>query len=606
MRYPHILQSNSRSETVHSAVWFDTETTSKQLDPDTIEHHLSFGYLAHRRRIRDLAWSEAQWLRFETVQAFWSYIDLITRPKVKTYCFCHNTSFDLIVLNVFGSLPALGWKLTSAIIEAPPTIIKFSKGNKTLVFLDTLNWWRMSLKEVGASIGLEKLEMPSFLDTKEKWDIYAKRDVEIIMLACLKWFDYLQSNDLGGFAMTLAGQSLRTYRHRFMKAPIFLDDDENALRVSRGAIYGGRNECYQLGEIQGPIYYIDINSMYLSVMQANQFPTKLIAYKKRVNLDDIPEYCSSRLVTARVKISTDSPLYPLRDLNKLLFPIGDFDTWLSSPELLSAYENGHLRHVYEMAIYERGDIFSSYVDYFYNSRRHAMAVGDKVTGELHKKLGNTLWGKYAQHGNRYSEEFWIEDLSVKVWTEINAQTGQIIKFRQFGGLVQTLSGEAEARESHPAIAAHVTAYGRQMIWQIMKEAGRENVIYCDTDGLFTNGQGYHNLRTRINNRCLGSLKTVGKYDNVRIYGLKDYTLGDISKTKGVKSRAMWLAEDTVRQEQWSSLKGAIANGHITSPRTMTVTKVLKRLYEKGVIASDGKVTPLIRDHPGFVEGSDEA
>src|SRR5258708_40080701 len=92
----------------------------------------------------------------------------------------------------------------------------------------------------------------------------------------------------------------------------------------------GRNECYRLGEIQGPIYYRDINSMYLSVMRGNQFPTKLIAYKKRVNLDDIPEYCSSRLVTARVKISTDRPLYPLRDLNKLLFPIGEFDTWLSS------------------------------------------------------------------------------------------------------------------------------------------------------------------------------------------------------------------------------------------------------------------------------------
>ncbi len=67
-----------------------------------------------------------------------------------------------------------------------------------------------------------------------------------------------------------------------------------------------------------------------------------------------------------------------------------------------------------------------------------------------------------------------------------------------------------------------------------------------------------------------------------------------------------MAEDTVRQEQWSSLKGAVANGHISSPRTMAVTKVLKRLYEKGVIASDGKVTPLIRDHPSAIAEHDGA
>src|SRR5712691_2942084 len=160
MRRSHVLRDNRVCEYPQQAIWFDTETRFEIRKDQTIYHHLKFGYACYMRRHRNGVWSDEDWLRFETRADFWSWCCNKVRDSTKLYLFCHNTSFHLPVLDVFQEMPHYGYILRTAIIEAPPTILRFRCGSKCIMILDTLNIWRMPLKFLGQEIGLEKIQMP--------------------------------------------------------------------------------------------------------------------------------------------------------------------------------------------------------------------------------------------------------------------------------------------------------------------------------------------------------------------------------------------------------------------------------------------------------------
>ncbi len=155
-----------------------------------------------------------------------------------------------------------------------------------------------------------------------------------------------------------------------------------------------------------------------------------------------------------------------------------------------------------------------------------------------------------------------------------------MKARQLGGLFQVMSSEGEARDSFPAIAAHVTAYARLLLWKLIKRAGLEHVLYCDTDSLFVDTTGASNLRSWVKPTQLGKLKHIGSWPWITIHGLKDYEYPGHVVRKGVRASAVQIAPNTFQQVQWSSLKGLLNTGDITAPSRKTITKVLKREYKK--------------------------
>jgi len=160
-------------------------------------------------------------------------------------------------------------------------------------------------------------------------------------------------------------------------------------------------------------------------------------------------------------------------------------------------------------------------------------------------------------------------------------------------VVQELQREEESAGSHPAIAAHVTANARMLLWSLVADAGRDNVYYCDTDSLLVNDTGLNRLRARIDATRLGALKHEGTYTDWEIRGAKDYRFGDKTKLKGVRPSAEWLDADTVRQEKWSGLKGLLRAGNLDRPTTRLIEKHLSRRYDKGVIGPDGCVSPWL-------------
>lgn len=581
----HKLKRNARSETAHNLLFFDTETKPEKLPDGSERDWLWFGWLCARQRTGKKVWGPERWERFRTVKQFWDALEDVTRAKSRWFIFCHNTSYDLPVIDIFGESVRRGWKVEGAVIEAPPTIITLKRDGVTLVFLDTLNWWRMPLAKLGERLGLAKLPMPAPDAGRKAWDPYCRRDVEVIMTTILQWLAFLKDNDLGGFASTLAAQCFRTFRHRFMTHDIVIDDDTNSHVISREAYHGGRVECFKLGRQEGPITGVDINSMYPDVMRRGMFPTRLNTFHTELPQSRWPRLVRKYCIVARCVVNAKAPCYPAMVNKRLTFPLGEIETTLCTPEIELAMERGELVSMRDIVIYEKAPIFTDYVNFMWENRQAAQADGREVDSWLFKHLGTNLYGKFGQTGMVYESSDQVRDKTARKFTIIDYDTGKVLKCRQLGGLLQVMSQEGEARDSFPAISAHVTSYARVKLWKLMEKAGLRNMLYSDTDSLYVTIEGARRLAGEVDPAALGKLKLVGVYPYMSIYGPKDYELPHQTVIKGIRASAVKIAPNTFTQLQWSSLKGLVNIGQTNAPRRKTVTKVLKR--ERMV----GKKTP---------------
>lgn len=592
-RRPHYIRANKACETPSNAVWVDCETDEVDAGPDTIGHVLRVGWAAYSRTYAPGRWTEPDWCRFTTRKEFWDWLDARCKDKKTLYVFCHNSSFDYPVLDVFHELKARGWEMKGAVIDAPPTILTFAKGSKKIKALDTLNIWRVPLKALGEMIGLPKLDMPASTAPLDDWDIYNRRDVEIIMQACLQWWAWLVSEDMGGFAPTLASQAMRTWRHRYMPGKVLVHDNEALLSLEREAYHGGRVECFRLGTYRGSFHVLDVNSLYPSVMAGRRYPAQLAFYRRDAGTLDWRRWARDLCVVARCRISTDVPMYPVLAGGKLIFPVGEYETVLCGPELMEADRRGHLVAVEEAAFYRGAEIFTGFVDDLYARRTEARRAGNVTRSHNYKILMNSLYGKFGQRGQVWRELAPTTDLSARFWREVDAQTREIKTFRQLGGLVQELSAEPESQESCPAIAAYVTSYARIKLWGLIEAAGCENVFYCDTDSVVVNDAGRDRLKVHVDPDRLGMLKLERSVHRIVLRGAKDYTIGAKRKVKGVRKDAKWTSKNIVQQARWRGLKGQLQDGNVGMPTTTTVRKKLSRKYTKGTRQPSGAVAPLV-------------
>jgi len=592
MRKAHYLRANQKSETVSQFICFDTETHPEVTAQGRERDHLTFGWACYQRSKRKGQWCAPEWFRFETPEQFWRWVKGKARPSKTLYMFCHNTNYDLPVVSAFRVARRMGFKLRMAILDGPPTIIKWTHGSATIKCLDTLNFWRFPLKNIGEMIGHPKMEMPAPDASPEKWDEYGKNDVEILRLALIAWWAFLVENDLGNFRPTLASQALGTYKHRFMPTQMLVHEREAALDMERASYHGGRCECFYIGKRRGRFYLVDVNSMYPAVMKAHLYPAKIHWQAKDPSLRLLRSCLISHCVVADVTLKTEQPAYAVVRGNKLVFPVGTFRATLTTEELRLADGSGELLECHALTRYSAEPCFSEFVGWMYAQRLKAASEGNSVRSWQFKILMNSLYGKFGQTGRVWAKLRTTEDETTRTWAEVDMDAGRVRRYRQIAGLIQSFEEQSESFESMPAIAAHICANARLLLWRYIQAAGRDHVYYCDTDSLLVDLAGYRRLKPFIDATELGKLKREYYCREVEIWGPKDYRFGDKIRHKGIRGQAEQLSENTWKQWQWSSLVGMLRSGCVDHPTRKMVTKTLKRNYDKGVIEVSSRVTPL--------------
>lgn len=591
MRKAHYLKSHDSNKLPERVLYFDCETEESMAAFNVSHHKLTFGWCALTTRKAGRPWSKPRWHRFTTQAEFMTYLLSLTRKDSPLTIVAHNLEYDLSATGLLDGLVTEGWKMTQGVMSSPPSFFTWRKEGKTLKGLDAFNFFPCALKVLGAALRIEKLVMPERDTSSAQWDAYCRRDVEILMRAMQGWYALVQEDDLGSPAVSLPSQAFRAFRHRFMHHKILIDDHPKALDIARKGYFGGRVECFAIGEYHGRFHKVDINSMYPFVMHKCEYPTRLRTVWSSVSTDTLRKVLKDHCVSAYVQIRTDEPVYAIRTKSRLIFPIGEFDTHLSTPELLYGLEHNHILRCAYAAIYDRAPIFDAYVDYFYARRLKAKAEGNEMMSLMYKLFLNSLYGKFGQIGHKTIALDYDPGWTELVHVEIDADTGRHHYWRKVGGVWRSDLVDGESMDSHPSIAAHVTAYARMYLWDLISLAGLEHCYYCDTDSLIVDDIGLDRVVHLLSPLELGLLKHEGTEQNITVVNPKWYSFGPDIKLKGVRKGAEWLDSATIRQLSCRSLKGLLKAGDTNHNQWVTVTKHLNRSYKKGHVLPSGRTLP---------------
>ena len=614
IRKPHLLKGTKNAVFPTRLVFVDTETNEHQLSVDYKQHTLKLGVACYLKQDQE-GNASFEWLKgFRSSAEFWDWCLSFCTLKQRIVIMAHNLDFDFMVLNGINELASRKWFAQNLTLSGQVDIWTFNQfkykpesqawvnymkrhkreptPRKSLLFLDTMNYFKMSLANLGKSIGREKMEIDFATCSDEYLLEYCKNDVEIMVQAWVTWTDFLRENNLGCWGKTLPSQAFNAFRHRFMDHEIYIHSHTECLALERASYFGGRTECFQMGEFKkGPYYLLDVNSLYPSVMIHNKYPTLLRTYIKNPSIDQIHYCLKDQAVIAKVKVHTEKPFIPQRSNTRLIFPVGTFWTALATPELKKVLKAGKIIEVAEMAVYDQAPIFTKYVKFFWNERLKAKARNDTAYSMIYKLLMNSLYGKFGQTLDEYV--YLTDDPAHEVgyYREYNCDEQRWIRYKRMNGKIEVFNGKGESYNSFPAIAAHVTSYARLKLWQIISKVPHEHRFYCDTDSIIVDSVGYQVFKRHLNDTTLGGLHLENESKSIIVNNVKDYVFAEKRKLKGVRGVQTDIYGKAFSQWHQVSLRSVLWGAPRDACLWKKVDKHIKGRYLKGDVHQDGFVTP---------------
>lgn len=592
-RQAHVLKAEKSMAIPRHFLFFDTETSQHKLNYFAVEQKLRLGWACYYRRAYGRHQEKEEWFYFETASEFWRFVIEHTEPKHKLWVIARNIVFDFTVVEGWRYLKQAEYKLKFFHSQNTCNIISVRKKNSSIVFLDSMNWFVESLAKTGERIGIPKLQIDFETCTQSYLSAYCHRDVKIEIENFKLFIKFLTANNIARLCYTRGSTAMSAFLLRHYTTKIYIHNNREAIRMERDSYKGGRVECFYIGDLNTEKYYIlDVNSLYPTVMRDNDYPVKYTHISHRCSVTELKRILKRHSVVAKVLIETNEPVYATRRY-RTLFPTGDFWAVLCTPELKYAIEHNHLKVVDSLVIYEQATIFRSYVDKFYALRQEFKSAGVAEYEELCKKMLNSLYGKFGQKGENWEKVGDCPNEPDREELCFYFENRHCTKIRYLLGQIFIMTGVGESFDSFPAIAAHVTAFGRMYLWSLMQQAGIGNYFYCDTDSLIVNETGFNNLSHLISSTGLGGLKIDDICHQISIKGLKDYVTENKTVIKGIRKDAIQVSDRIYNQETWPSFKGLLRKGQANRYTVQTTTKHLYREYTKGEVTSTGIVVPYV-------------
>ncbi len=514
----------------------------------------------------------------------------------------HNAQFDFAVIQ-----DTLLRKCDLITFATDPFFVKLKYKNKTILIIDTFSFYKTSLEKLGEMFNINKLQQPDHSDTTALLK-YCERDVEICytvynsLLTLMREYGVRDADKI----VSAPQMSLKVFQS-INKCKIIPTRIDNIMRLEEEGYFGGRTEVFQFGEISNVNIY-DINSLYPAMM-LNPVPTQCIKYYSPVicskyqqkikreleKIRDDERYIICARIKAIIPPKFVAPV-PVHYNGQLIFPVGEVETTLYSPELRLIWNN--IVEIEECSIYKAEKIFSDFIHTFYSLRQEAKEKRDKVRDEFFKIILNSLYGKFAQK----------KILSKRIDTYDGLLHNGEADTRD--GKIKFIGGQAfqEERTDEPcthtfiAISGCITSYARAYMYKILAHVPPSQLIYCDTDSIFTtlNSDDMRQI-VDIDSKRLGCLKIEHINKTLEMRGNKDYTIYDttqpllfITKIKGVPKNAVKTGDNTFVFDRFSKLRESIRRFKSPNPRILTVNKILNRhCYKKRVALADNSTMPLV-------------
>lgn len=591
-RKPSFLEKLSTKPKERVYLGFDTET-SQTVDSDGVTTH-HFELCCTELFVLDSYgnYESKEKRTFWDVDSFHAYIVSLYKDYTTIFFVAHNMTFDAVVARIFDLVSKLNLNCEVFNPRRASYFCRFKGSGVNLILIDSLNFLSGSLKNIGDSLGFKKLEMPKYPIRGEKWERYCRRDVDVMVKGMRVLSKFLSKWHLGQLDITRASIAFKIFRRYYLTTNMLKSVDLEVLKMEYRAYHGGRVECFHIGTLPTQDYYLlDFNSLYPSVMKGNQYSIRVRYKTKKGDLDTLRKFARNHGICANVKIMTSEPCLPYRDGLKVLFPVGEFWSSLSTPEIKYALKHRLIADVNGFVAYYQRPIFTDYITEMHKLKTMYKKKGNEPYAFNVKILMNSLYGKFAQKISQLEDIGEKSEHSYGVYDVLDMKTREVLFFKIINYKVYQEMRNMVGYNSMPQIAAEVSSYGRMKLWDSILLAGRSNVYYCDTDSLLVNSEGLKRLKPLIKKNALGYLELEKTGRSVTLRGAKDYTFMGNTKIKGIPKKSRMVNDGVYEYDYWFSTTEALRD---TSDRTMKVkpmTKHLSRKYTKGRVQKDGSVLP---------------
>lgn len=506
--------------------------------------------------------------RGRTAKAFWALVDRLSDWRRPLWAFAHNLGHDLTQLRFWDELET--WRYTAGpvdrepdpdtgrprrqwrgrlCLEGRPTFLVLRGRQGTLKLVDTGNYWPTALAKVGERVQLPKMQMPAWDAPHEEWDTYCQRDVDVCRFAVCDLIGRWIAEDSGVFQLTAPALAMHHFKHTCkwrakdgQAVNIVLEDDSPARACERGAFLGPRIEPFYVGELAGPAYHVDANTLYPFVMREQLFPRARVRRCIAVEPDRLANLMEGYGAVADVKIATgpDADTYPVKCDGIQVHACGTFWTTLCGPELKRALVRGHVDQVGECHLYSLAPLFREWSDYWLERLLRARAKGDEGEAEFIKLVLTSLPGKFGQKG-----EWWVdapERAPRKSWGmtfRLDTVKGTQVQYRYVAGHTQKKTPGQEPANAFPAISAYVTAHGREYMRNVMLQLPPESLLYLGADAIICTQPGFRRLGELdvLHPSEPGKFKVEGPYDQIEICGPNWYREDERWIVSGLHGRA---------------------------------------------------------------------
>ncbi len=559
----------------HNFFVFDTETTKLEPIPKNFVFGVIYG-----------------WNFQKVIYTIQDFKNEFKKVKYKNkFIFAHNAEFDL--LTIFGNLYK---NLDSKAIFNGKFITATKDGVK---FCDSLNIYPSSLEKIGEIVGLKKLDNQKVKTNKltkkniTENDIkYCIRDCEIIFNALLEIFE-----NVGAIKMTISSLAMFDFRQNYIKENLFYSDLVDEFYNS---YYGGRTECFKMGETNANVY--DINSLYPYIMEKIIFPdVRNLKKETKVSVEYLHYLLKNYEGMCKIKVFHKDSYFgflPFRS-DKLLFPIGTFETIVNFNELRFAIKHNIIDILnVEYVVYSNRmeTIFKDFVNINYNLRVESKNELEKFIIKL--KL-NSLYGKFGQRMKYQSEYF--EQIPFDIMLELD-KTEKYYELKLFNEkrndcfLILENEKYKNSFFSIPTFSSYITSEARIKLLQSLLDNEKNGVVYCDTDSVFLEGEFIGDI-----GKNLGQFKKENK-TITEIRGLKNYCYYDLDKInpymfhveqletiKGINKNSIKIKDNVYINTQYFKTKESLRRNKESGTKKVT-EKNLSNIYDKRIILQDGKNT----------------
>lgn len=574
-RKAHWVRPNHQERMPPRMVAFDTESSSTY-DQDTETQVWKVGCAVRWRT--DLATSDrAEASVFDSPELFWTWVSDYTRKGTRTVVWAHNLGYDVRISRMFDILPDLGFRLEWCNLDRNISSATWRSDHGTIVLADTWTWIPLPLEVIAPQVGRVKYDMPNKNAADTEWARYCMRDAEIVYRVVGELVSFIKSAGLGNWQPTGAGMAYATWRHRFMEDKILVHDDMDAIAAERFAMHTGRAEAWRHGTQVGEKWTeVDLRTAYLVIASECELPRKLHMHHGALSVPQFRRLRERFAVLSRVTVTQDIPILPMRTPERILWPVGTFETWVWDNETDLALRHGAKIRIHEAYTYVRSPVLRSWADWVLSILDPANGDVSSIVRTHIKHCSRALIGRIALRVPSW--EYFGDNIEgiTGISNMVNADTGLRHRMLHVGNDTLIETRRDEGKDSLPMITGWIMAECRVRLYDTMSTIGFDNIAHVDTDSTICNNSGLVALRDSMGPVFDHYWQIKGTWTRLEVIAPRAYYRDKERVVAGIPRRATETSPGEFEGERWSALASDLADAITGSVRVRQSTWTLKR------------------------------